>query len=66
MPDLTGIDVYDHLRECKPGTEKRLIFMTGGAFTDRTRKFLETVPNEVLDKPFTLSDLARVVSRRTR
>jgi len=66
MPDLTGIDVYDHLRECKPGAEKKLIFMTGGAFTERTRKFLETVPNEVLDKPFTLGDVARVVSRRAR
>jgi PAS domain S-box-containing protein len=64
MPDLTGMDVYEHLRKRHPGREERLIFMTGGAFTERTRKFLETVPNEVLDKPFTLRDIAGVVARR--
>lgn len=64
MPDLTGVDVYEHLREHCPGREETLVFMTGGAFTERTRKFLETVPNEVLDKPFTLHEVASVVARR--
>jgi hypothetical protein len=57
--------VYEHLKERSPGREERLVFMSGGAFTERTQHFLETVPNEVLDKPFTLEDVARVVGKRT-
>jgi hypothetical protein len=40
--------------------------MSGGTFTERTRKFLETVPNEVLGKPFTLSDVTRALARCAR
>jgi CheY-like chemotaxis protein len=52
MPDLTGMDVYEFLRAEKPGREAALVFMTGGAFKERTLDFLQTVPNRVLCKPF--------------
>ena len=66
MPDLTGMDLYEHIRTHQPGREAALVFMSGGAFTARTRAFLAEVPNEVLDKPFRLEEIARVVAKRAR
>jgi two-component system cell cycle sensor histidine kinase/response regulator CckA len=52
MPDLSGIDIYEALRDRQPGLEKRIVFMTGGAFTTDAREFLGRVPNTVIEKPF--------------
>ena len=52
MPDLTGMDVHELIQQEHPGLERRVIFMTGGVFTERAAKFLERVPNPRLDKPF--------------
>ena len=35
--------------------------MTGGAFTERARTFLENVPNRYLEKPFDLAQLEAAV-----
>jgi len=66
MPDLTGMDVFAHLTEHHPDRAACLVFMTGGAFTDRAKQFLATVPNEVIKKPFSLQDLERIVTARAR
>jgi len=57
MPSVTGIDVYTAAAEEHPGLERRFIFITGGAFTERARSFIESVPNRRLDKPFTIRAL---------
>jgi PAS domain S-box-containing protein len=44
MPEVTGIDVYESLRSRGRGEERRIVFMTGGAFTDGARRFLDVVP----------------------
>jgi PAS domain S-box-containing protein len=54
MADVAGMDLYEELRRSQPGLERRLVFMTGGAFTPRAREFLEQVPNPRIDKPFDL------------
>ncbi|MCB9716477.1 MAG: response regulator [Myxococcales bacterium] len=64
MPELSGMDVYEAMEEERPELTERFIFMTGGAFTDRARAFLERVPNPRLDKPFNAKDLQRVVLER--
>jgi PAS domain S-box-containing protein len=64
MPDLTGMDVFDWVQANRPKMLERLIFMTGGGFTPRARQFLETVENEVLEKPFTHVDIERAVTHR--
>src|SRR5207244_3729488 len=33
MPDVGGVELYQTLQQRQPGTERRLVFMTGGAFT---------------------------------
>ncbi len=63
MPDLSGIDVHEYLIREYPAVASRMVFMTGGAFTSKARQFLSTVKNERLDKPFSLSQVNRVVER---
>jgi signal transduction histidine kinase len=63
MPDLTGIDVYHRVKESDPGLEERIVFLTGGAFTEQARGFLATVPNLRLDKPFSPEGLEKVIRR---
>ncbi|WP_163996951.1 ATP-binding protein [Pyxidicoccus caerfyrddinensis] len=52
MPELTGIDVYQAVRESWPGLHERIAFITGGAFTPDTQRFVEQVGNPLLTKPF--------------
>jgi CheY-like chemotaxis protein len=66
MPRMSGMDLYDELRSLRPGVEERIVFMTGGAFTERAAQFLATVPNRKLSKPFDLLELERVVSDAAR
>jgi CheY-like chemotaxis protein/anti-sigma regulatory factor (Ser/Thr protein kinase) len=66
MPRMTGMDLYDELKARRPGVEQRIVFMTGGAFTERAAQFLATVTNRKLSKPFDLEELERVVSRAAR
>ena len=40
--------------------------MTGGAFTQAARDFLDRVPNERLDKPIDLSRLRALLAGRLR
>ncbi|HVU03186.1 MAG TPA: ATP-binding protein [Polyangiaceae bacterium] len=66
MPRMTGMDLYDELKRRRPGVEAKLVFMTGGAFTERAAEFLASVPNPKMSKPFDLVELERVVSRALR
>jgi CheY-like chemotaxis protein len=66
MPERTGVDLYDDLREAAPELLERVIFMTGGAFTERTRAFLDALPNPRIDKPFDVRDLRAAIAGRLR
>jgi len=61
MPEVTGMDIYEELVQSKPDLSKKMLFMTGGAFTERARLFLDSVPNRHLDKPFDLAQLEAAV-----
>ena len=61
MPDLTGMDFYDALAYIDPALQRRVIFISAGAFTDRARTFLEQVSNPRLDKPFDMAELAAML-----
>jgi signal transduction histidine kinase/CheY-like chemotaxis protein len=52
MPQTSGMDVHDELIRTAPDLAARMVFVTGGAFTDRARQFLALETNPVLDKPF--------------
>ena len=52
MPEMTGMDLQEELGRRVPEQAARMVFVTGGAFTDRARLFLERSPNPRLEKPF--------------
>jgi signal transduction histidine kinase/CheY-like chemotaxis protein len=52
MPGMTGMDLYDWVTVRDPELAGRFVFVTGGAFTQRARTFLERTPVACVDKPF--------------
>jgi two-component system, NtrC family, sensor kinase len=52
MPELSGVDLHAEITQFAPDQAAKMIFMTGGAFTDVTRAFLDRVPNPRVEKPF--------------
>ena len=62
LPDLPGPDLYDEALNFAPDLASRFVFMTGGAFTDKARDFLQRVPNKRLEKPFLLTELESVLA----
>ena len=62
MPDMNGEALYKILAQKYPGLEKRMIFITGGLFTEEARNFLAAIPNPCLQKPFKFEDLIKAVS----
>lgn len=63
MPEMTGMDLYDELKQSAPDQAEKLMFMSGGAFTDDARAFLARSPNAVIDKPFKSAGLRQAVQR---
>jgi nitrogen-specific signal transduction histidine kinase/ActR/RegA family two-component response regulator len=61
MPGMSGMELYEQLRNERSGFERRIVFMTGGAFTPRAAEFLASVDNRRLEKPFSLGLVERIV-----
>ncbi len=57
MPVVDGKSFYDAIQQEHPQLVERVVFMSGGAFTPRLRKFAASVPNPVLQKPVTREHL---------
>ena len=57
MPKVDGKSFYDAIRAEHPKLAERIIFISGGAFTPRLRKFATTVSNPVLQKPVSREEL---------
>jgi CheY-like chemotaxis protein len=61
MPELSGIDVYERAKQICPGQERRIVFITGGAFTEQAAKFIESIDNPKLGKPFDAGEVRALV-----
>ncbi len=57
MPVMTGMDVEAALARMAPEQAARLVFMTGGAFTEAAHAFEEQHRRRILQKPFDLEQL---------
>ena len=66
MPGTSGMDLFERIRVQKPGFERRIVFMTGGAFTSRAAEFLSSVDNRRLEKPFSMGLVERIVRDMAR
>jgi signal transduction histidine kinase len=64
MGDMTGMDLYAQLARRSAELAARMVFMTGGIFTDGAREFLASVPNVCIEKPFDLGALRDLVAQR--
>jgi signal transduction histidine kinase/ActR/RegA family two-component response regulator len=67
MPEMSGVEVYEHLRATNSNMLSRLVFMTGGTFSEREREFIARASNEILEKPFdsdALKDIVRHFHQR--
>jgi CheY-like chemotaxis protein len=62
MPGLTVAELFARICEQCPGLDRRVVFMTGGAFTDAARDFLAKANATVLEKPFAPAYLREVVA----
>jgi CheY-like chemotaxis protein len=63
MPEMSGIEFYQQLAVAAPQYLDRIVFMTGGAFTEQARRFLEGQRTPALEKPFTEDELRRAIER---
>ncbi|MBX3201757.1 MAG: response regulator [Labilithrix sp.] len=66
MPQMTGMDLHAELEARTPEMAERMVFMTGGVFTSRARTFLDTIPNQRLEKPFDTMHFRAMISDRLR
>src|SRR6478609_8772642 len=63
MPVTTGVEFHQRLLSLDRKQAERTIFITGGAFTESSRKFLETTENDRLEKPFDQQKLHQIIAR---
>jgi signal transduction histidine kinase/CheY-like chemotaxis protein len=66
MPDCSGMDVYETLAAERPEPVERVVFMTGGTFTERAAEFRTSVGNTFVDKPVNAVTLRTVLDGVTR
>lgn len=63
MPYLNGVELFQAAQAHAPGLAPRFVFISGGAPREELRAFIESLPNERLDKPFR-GDQLRALLRR--
>jgi PAS domain S-box-containing protein len=61
LPGVAGDVLFTTLERDRPELARRVVFMTGGAFTPGAQGFLERVTNRCIDKPFSVSTLHAAV-----
>ena len=63
MPGLSGREVYEQLLARRPALVSRLIFVTGDVVESVSNGFIEASGREVVEKPFTVAEIAQAVAR---
>ncbi len=66
MPEVSGIDLYCALELNRPEATPRIVFMTGGVFTPEAERFLARVPNQRIEKPFSLARVEQLLAQAMR
>jgi signal transduction histidine kinase len=66
MPEMTGMDLAQRLADEEHELSRHMVFLTGGAFTDRARAFVALTRAPVVEKPFEQAQLKRGVDLALR
>jgi CheY-like chemotaxis protein len=61
MPQMTGMELHAELMRLVPDQAQKMIFMTGGAFSEEAASFLTKVSNPTVEKPFKTTALRELV-----
>jgi PAS domain S-box-containing protein len=61
MPDISGVEVNEHLSKHYPRLEERMVFITGGTFTERTNDLVASTSRPIMLKPFNIKEFREVV-----
>jgi CheY-like chemotaxis protein len=61
MPEVSGMELYEGLVATRPDLAARMVFMSGGVFTQRASAFLEGLSNLRIEKPIDVDSLRQVV-----
>jgi signal transduction histidine kinase/CheY-like chemotaxis protein len=64
MPELSGATFYEEVRRARPEVARAIVFLTGGAFTDASQRFIASVPNPRLAKPYDPTELIAALEER--
>lgn len=64
MPQMSGMQFYEHLREEFPMLVDRVIFMSGGTFTEEADRFAATCNRPMLAKPFGIDELRNLIAEQ--
>jgi two-component system NtrC family sensor kinase len=62
MPDLDGRALYQEIERRWPRQAKRVVFITGDTLASALREFVSASGRPVIEKPFSPSDVRRVVA----
>ena len=57
LPDMSGIELYQHIKKIAPSLTRRVIFITGDVTGSDTRKFLTENKAPYITKPFDIKQL---------
>ncbi|MEM9192436.1 MAG: response regulator [Myxococcota bacterium] len=63
MPGVDGVELYQRLLEHDAALAQRIVFMSGGVFTERANRFLTETSAMVLEKPIAKERLLGIVRR---
>jgi CheY-like chemotaxis protein len=62
MPEMTGMELCTQIRGLAPDLAERVVFLTGGAFTQTAMALLDVVPNRRLEKPLDAGTLREIIA----
>ena len=63
MPAMGGDELYGEIQRIAPDQSLRIVFITGGATTEKARTFLESVPNAIIYKPYNVTELREMIRK---
>ena len=66
MPQMSGSQVYERLEREDPDHARRMIVVTGGAFSPKARQFLRDTSCPSIRKPFAPPELDEAIDRIVR
>jgi len=64
MPNASGIEIHDSMAAMSRDQASKIVFMTGGAFTDASRQFLAQPGRIHIAKPFSAETIRSMVAER--